>query len=49
MSFGGVQLSLRATADKMGKVINEPQKRRIIYMAGGASVLLFLLYLWFSR
>lgn len=49
MSMGGVQLSLRATADKMAKVMNEPQKRRMVLMAGGAAVLLFLLYLWLRR
>lgn len=45
LSVGGVQLSLRATADKMAKVMSEPLKRRIIFMCGGAVVLLFLFYL----
>lgn len=38
-------MSLRATADKMAKVMSEPLKRRIIFMCGGAVVLLFLFYL----
>ena len=49
MSMGGVQLSLRATADKMGRVMSEPARRRQIYMAAGAAVLLFLLYVWLWR
>ncbi|PSC74744.1 bet1-like SNARE 1-1 isoform X2 isoform A [Micractinium conductrix] len=48
-SMGGVQLSLRATADKMTKVMSEPQKRRMVYMAGAAAMLLFFLYLWLQR
>ena len=47
--MGGVQLSLRATADKMTKVMSEPQKRRMVYMAGAAAMLLFFLYLWLQR
>ncbi|KAL4450583.1 hypothetical protein ABPG77_000939 [Micractinium sp. CCAP 211/92] len=49
LSMGGVQLSLRATADKMVKVMSEPQKRRVVFMGSGAVVLLFLLYLWLKR
>lgn len=49
LSMGGVQLSLRATADKMTKVLNEPQKRRVIYTAGAAAALVFLLYLWLRQ
>lgn len=49
MSMGGVQLSLRATADKMTRVMNEPTRRRQIYLAGGAAVLLFFFYLWLRR
>ncbi|PSC68773.1 bet1-like SNARE 1-1 isoform X2 [Micractinium conductrix] len=49
LSMDGVQLSLRATADKMAKVMSEPQKRRMVYMAGAAAVLLFFLYLWLQR
>lgn len=46
LGMGGVQLSLRATADKMNRVLSEPARRRQLYMAGGAALLLFLLYLW---
>lgn len=49
MSMGGVQLSLRATADKMGRVLSEPSRRRQVYWAGCAAVLLFFLYLWLRR
>lgn len=49
LSMGGVQISLKATADKMGRVMSEPQQRRIVYAAGGAALLLFLLYLWVWR
>ena len=47
--MGGVQLSLRATADKMGRVLSEPSRRRQVYWAGCAAVLLFFLYLWLRR
>jgi hypothetical protein len=46
MSMGGVQLSLRATADKMGKVMSEPHKRRMVLIAGGGALLFFCLYLF---
>ncbi|KAL4439668.1 hypothetical protein ABPG75_002669 [Micractinium tetrahymenae] len=49
LSMGGVRLSLRATADKMAKVMTKPHNRRVIYLAGGAVVLLFLFYLWLKR
>lgn len=49
MSMGGVQLSLRATADKMSKVMAEPHKRRMVYVAGGVAVLLFLVYVWLAH
>lgn len=49
MSMGGVQLSLRATADKMSRVMAEPHKRRMIYMAGSAAVFLFVVYVWLAR
>lgn len=49
LSMGGVQLSLRATADKMAKVLSEPLKRRVIFMGGGVVVVLFLLYLWLKQ
>ncbi len=47
--MGGVQLSLRAAADKMSRVMSEPHKRRLVYLAGGGAALLFLLYVWLSR
>ncbi|PRW20714.1 bet1-like SNARE 1-1 isoform X1 [Chlorella sorokiniana] len=46
LSMGGVQLSLRATADKMSRVLSEPARRRQVYWAAGGALLLFLLYLW---
>lgn len=46
LSMGGVQLSLRATADKMSRVLSEPARRRQLYLAAGGALLLFLLYLW---
>lgn len=49
LSMGGVQLSLRATADKMGRVLSEPSRRRQVYWAGCAAVLLFFLYLLMRR
>ena len=49
MSMGGVQLTLRATADKMSRVMSEPRQRRLVAVAGGAAVVLFLLYVWLWR
>ena len=49
MSMGGVHLTLRATADKMSRVMSEPRQRRLVAAAGGAAVVLFLLYVWLWR
>lgn len=48
-SMGGIQLGLGASVDKFKKVMNEPQGRKMVYMAGGAALLLFILYLWLWR
>lgn len=34
---------------RISQVMNEPHGRRMVYMAGGAALLLFLVYLWFWR
>lgn len=33
----------------ISQVMKEPHGRRMVYMAGGAALLLFLVYLWFWR
>lgn len=48
-SMSGIQMGLGASRDKFNKVMNDPQGRQVIYMAGIAAVVLFVLYLYMTR
>ncbi|KAL6772437.1 BET1 [Auxenochlorella protothecoides x Auxenochlorella symbiontica] len=47
MSMSGIQLGLRASANKFKQVMNGPQGRSYILYGGVLAVVLFIMYLWY--
>jgi len=45
----GASLGLGATVGKFRRVMENPQSRKTMYIALGATVVLFILYLWWTR